>query len=143
MLKHQAYVGSTSVFDCIRTTVPAAVLTGMAAEKQPHSTQKCVNGNKPIQRKYLSHIYSMTQQSKYNLFTTINFYRREQICYPDRHAFPTAVTTNKRCNLRTHNTHLTLVVTLGLVFKIRQNLYCTSHAYTDKRRLTTGIRSEK
>ena len=45
MLKHQAYAGSTSVFDYIRTTVPAAVLTRMAAEKQPHSTQKCVNGN--------------------------------------------------------------------------------------------------
>ena len=34
MLKHQAYAGSTSVFDYIRTTVPAAVLTRMAAEKQ-------------------------------------------------------------------------------------------------------------
>jgi hypothetical protein len=60
MLKH----GSTSVFDCIQTTLPAALLTGMAAEKQPHSAHKCVKGNKPIQRKYLCHIYSIRQPSK-------------------------------------------------------------------------------
>jgi len=72
MSKHLTYAGSTSAFDCIHSTVPAAVLTGMTAEKQQHSSQKCVNGNKTIQRKYLSHIYSITQQSTIYIYIYIH-----------------------------------------------------------------------